>query len=344
MLLLAAAPWACGSSSTSAKAAEPTAPAPTSSSAPAPSASVAQAPAPAGQAPAGASAEPAPAPPPPDFTDPKVTLVASGKDPKAELRYAPKVGQTSTLSMAMDLGMNMKMGEKAAPQIALPKMVIEMAIHVTSVAPDGKISYEFHGTNAKAIAAPGVKPEVLAKIQTEFAKLSRLKGSAVVDSRGYSRDLQMEIPPDLDPSMQQMMDSFRTSMRSISNPLPDEPVGIGAKWDAVQNIPIRGMVMKQITHSTLNTRNGSKYTLGVELEQSADPQILHLPNLPEGSQAKLVSVNGKGKGDLKGDLARVAPLASTIALESRTEIELSQGGQSLPLLTLMTMKMDMKSR
>ena len=246
--------------------------------------------------------------------------------------------------MAMELGMTMKLGEKEAPAIALPKIVLEMTTHVTSVAPDGTISYEFHGTSAKAIGAPGVKPDVLAKIQGEIAKVSGIKGNAVVDSHGYARDVQIEMPPDLDPSVQQMADSVRSSLRQILNPLPEEPVGIGAKWDAEHRLPMAGTFMKQIAHSTLIARNGSKYSLAIELEQSAVPQALQLPNLPQGTQAKLVSLVGKGKGELKGDLARVTPIAWTMTLESRSTIEVSQGGESHPLSSSMTLKMDMKSR
>jgi len=71
---------------------------------------------------------------------------------------------------------------------------------------------------------------------------------------------------------------------------------------------------------------------------------LHLPNLPPGAQAKLVSLNSHGKGELKCDLARIVPVASTIALESRSEMQISQGAESMPMTMAMTTKIDNKSR
>lgn len=337
--ILCALATGCGGSSAPPKAPESNAPAPTASaSAPTDTAPSATATAPVAPEPPRETAGPTePAPP-------TVKLIAPGKDPKAELRYAPKPNQKTTLTMTMEMGMTMKMGEQSAPAVVVPKMVSDIVTQVTSVAPDGTISYDFKVENAKAIPAKNVAPEVLKQVDAAFAKIAGLKGHAVVDARGTSRDVQMEIPPDLDPAAGQMMETMRQNIQQFSNPLPEEPVGIGAKWDTEQRIPTNAMLVKQTTHSTLTARDGNKFTVKLELEQTADPQVMHLPGLPQGAEAKLVSLDSHGKGELKCDLARIAPVTSTVAIDSRSQMEISQNGQSLPMTMGVSVKVGNKSR
>jgi len=333
---------ACAGGGTPAKSAETVQPAPAQSTAPLPST--------APEAPEAARAEPGKPSSEPQVVaetaggEPKVTLVSPGKDPKGELRYTPKVNQTDTLTMTIEMGVVMKLGGQSAPSVNLPKMASELVTRVTSIAPDGAISYDFEVKTAKALASKDVKPDVLKKIDSEFAKIAGIKGRAVVDARGITRDLQMDIPAGVDPSVEQVIGSLRQSMRHMSNPLPIEPVGIGAKWDAEQTFGSQGIQLKQLTHSTLLSHKGSKITLAIEFEQHADPQSLHLPTLPPGTQAKLAVMTGHGKGDLQSDLTRLAPVKSTAAVESHSEIEASQGAQSSRLVTDLLMKIDFKSR
>jgi len=333
---------ACAGGGTPPKSADTVQPAPAQSTTPPPST--------APGAPEALPAEPGKPSPEPQAageavaSEPKVTLVSPGKDPKAELRYTPKVNQSDTTTMGIEIGVVLKLGGQSAPSVNLPKMVAEVVTHVTSVAPDGAISYDFEVKTAKALAGKDVKPEVQKKIDSEFAKIAGIKGRAVVDARGITRDLQMDIPAGVDPSVQQVMGSFRQSMRHMSNPLPVEPVGIGAKWDAEQSFSNQGIQLKQLTHSTLLAHKGSKITLAMEFEQRAEPQPLQLPTLPPGTQAKLAVMSGHGRGELQGDLTRLAPVKSNAALESHSEIEASQGAQSSRLVTDLIMKMDFKSR
>jgi len=331
---------ACGGTSTPPKAAETPQPAPGEKAATTGSA------APASTAPPTDQTRPPPADtagPEGAIGDPKVTLVSPGKDPKAELRYAPKANQTAATTMTMELGLASKIGDQSMPAVSLPKMVAELTTHVTTVAPDGTISYDFEVKSAKAFRGKDVKPEVLKKVDAEFGKIAGLKGHATVTGRGMTRELQMDVPAASDPSVQQMVDSLRQSLRQMSNPLPEEPVGIGAKWDAEQAYRMQGMQFKQVSHSTLAARKGNKVTVQVEIEQSAEPQAIQLPNIPPGAQAKLVSLSSHGNGKLQTDLTRLTPFKSDMALISKIEIEASQGTQTNRLVTDVTMKMEMKS-
>lgn len=301
----------------------------------------------ADSAPASAPAQaqaPAKAEPDGPVGDPMVKVIASGADPKSALRYTPKAGQKLTMNMVMAMGMTVKLGDKESPPVSLPKMSSDLVMTVTNVAPDGMIAYDFAITSAKAIPGKGVKPEVLKQVDEQFGKMTGLKGHATVDSRGVTRDLSMDVPSGIDDSVRDLLDSMRQSMRQMANPFPAEPVGVGAKWDTEQRIRIKGMLISQVTHSTLKKLKGQKLSLDIELEQSADSQPVQLPAAAAGATAKLITLKSHGTGTLDGDLGRIAPTKSHLDLDSHTQMQISQGSDTMPLATDMTMKIELKSR
>lgn len=279
-------------------------------------------------------------------SDPKVTLLSPGKDPKVELRYTPKANQTTKMTVLMSMGLTVRMGDKAQPPMKLPKMSTDMTMQVTGVAPDGAISYDFAIVSAKALPGKDVKPELMKQLDASFGKMVGLKGHAVVDSRGITRELTMDVPAGLDPSVTQLLDSMRQSMREMSNPLPLEPVGVGAKWDTEQRVVAQGMTIRQVTHSTLTKHQGTKITLDLEVEQAAGKQPIALPGAAaSGAKATLLGLKSTGKGSVDGDLSRIAPLKSHLDLDSHTEVSVApDGAEPVTAATDLTMNMEFKSK
>ncbi len=76
-----------------------------------------------------------------DSGTPVVRLLEAGAEPRRQLRYAPAPGDKASLTMTMKMGMQMTMGDRAAPKTNLPAMVMVMNIDVQEVGANGDITY-----------------------------------------------------------------------------------------------------------------------------------------------------------------------------------------------------------
>jgi len=131
-----------------------------------------------------------------------------------------------------------------------------------------------------------------------------------------------------------MMKGLQQSVDQMSAPLPAEAVGKGAKWRVDQEINQNGMLMKQTAIFTLVKLTKTGAEMSIELEQNAEPQSFRPPGMP--TDAKLLSLKGRGKGTTAIAFSSLVPLSSKIELETATSLEISLGGS--------TQKMDSETK
>ena len=75
------------------------------------------------------------------------------------------------------------------------------------------------------------------------------------------------------------MGSTTDQMKVLSIPLPEEELGVGARWEVYQTLVNSGMTMYQKSEFELVAVDGRKVTLKSKLEQTAPPQAMESPEL-----------------------------------------------------------------
>ena len=84
------------------------------------------------------------------------------------------------------------------------------------------------------------------------------------------------------------------SFESMTAPLPDEPIGLGARWEVITRVANGGADLVQDATYTLKARDGDKASLGVVVVQLAARDTVQAPGLPPGVTATGVEVPAKG--------------------------------------------------
>jgi len=174
---------------------------------------------------------------------------------------------------------------------------------------------------------PGAMPVMVTAMQNSLSSAKGMKGSAIVDTRGFNRDAKMELPDTLDPQMKQMMSGTMQGMDQMSSPLPAEPVGKGAKWELHQLIEQNGMKIKQVTTFELVELDGDTGKLTAKVKQTADRQTVKLPTMPPGSSAELLKLSSAGAGQIQFNLAKLVP-TSELGLTSDYSMTVNAMGQN----------------
>jgi hypothetical protein len=269
----------------------------------------------------------------------QVKLLEAGAEPRKVLRLHPKAGDKQTLGLTMKMAMETKVGEMEGQAVKMPAMKLTMAVTVNGVSDNGEIAYEIVMGDASVSDEPGVMPQVAEAMKAAFAGVKGMSATATMSSRGLSHGIEFKAPAGSDPQARQLMDQLKDSLSQLTTPLPEEAIGLGAKWEVKTPIKSQGMTMDQTTVSELASLEGDRLTTKNTISQHAANQKVQNPAMP-GLKMDLTKMAGKGTGERTIDLGKLLPIAGTGEVRSETSMSLDAGGQK----QAMTMKMDMNVR
>jgi hypothetical protein len=269
------------------------------------------------------------------FGPSRVKLITAGAEPRKALRLHPAAGDKQSLEMTMKMAMDMKMGEIQTP-VKMPIMKMVMDVTVKSVSPQGDIGYEMVMSDASVADDPDVLPQVADAMKASFASMKGMTGTGVTTSRGVSKAADIKVPAGADPQMKQAMEQMKESFSRISTAFPEEPVGLGAKWEAKTQIKSQGITIDQVSTYELASVDGERINAKTALTQSAANQKIQNPSMP-AVKLDLTKMTGTGAGETTVDLGKIMPLASTMEMHSNLSMGMNMAGQK----QTMDMKMDL---
>ena len=265
-----------------------------------------------------AAAGPSPLPSPsirPDAS-PVVRVLDPGMQPRSALRYVFQSGQSTEMSMDMDISVKVASDGVVAPATVIPPMHLEAWILIGDVSPTGTARYDFRYTAAGVIDPGAATPDVVAQIRTRLAGLVGVSGWAIVNDRGRTLDGGFTGTDSLDPTSRALLDDVQRSLTEMSAPLPDEPVGVGARWVVEQHLPTQGVVVDQTATYTLDGREGDVLRLSIDLTQSVRPVPTTPPASSSGTDdtASVVELSGSGNGTMVVSLRDLVPTSQLTTL------------------------------
>ncbi len=277
----------------------------------------------------------------------QIELISEGAEPRQELRLKPTIGTKETANMRMNIDMMTSMAGKTSPALKMPATVITFESVVKNVESNGDINYDFTYTDADVVGDTNLPPAAVAQMRAEMKKLKKFKGSVAIDNRGQTKKANFTIPPGSDPSFKQMIGQMSNSIEQISAPLPQQAVGIGAKWQVTNGVNVSGMAINQVaTYELVDFKDGVA-TLNINLAQQAlKPQKLNLPQSPKGVTVTLKSYIGSGQGRALVRINKLTPITSTMTMRASSQIStvVPNSKEELTLDQQMSMLLSIESK
>ncbi len=257
---------------------------------------------------------------------PIVTLLDPGQaENRREIRFTPAVGAVETMIMRMKMGMSMSMGGQEMPPSSLPAQEMTARIAVEKVDQNGDIHYSMEFVDAKVVADDQTPPPMKAVMDAAMSKLVGIHGTAQVSSRGITLGGKIDGGDEMDPQSRQLLESMNQSLQQLSSPVPEEAVGVGAKWQVVLTPRLGGFTQTVTTIYTLIALSAESAKIDIAMSQTAAEQPLESASLPPGTKATIKSVNGSGTGSLELAFARITPTASTMT--TKTDVSMTFGAE-----------------
>jgi hypothetical protein len=240
-----------------------------------------------------------------------VKLLDPGAQPRTPLRYKFQANRTEKMVMEMSMAMAMEMGDQKQPETQMPATRMTMTVNSKEVSPEGDLYYEFEFEQAEVLPEPGANPMMVNVMKQQMSSMQGLSGSATVTSRGFIRDVEIKAPPGIDPQVRQSIDQMRQSMDQMSAPLPEEPVGRGARWQVTMPVETSAMKLTQIATYTLSEIQGDKVKFDITIKQSAPPQDINAPGAAPGGKVSLESLKSSGTGTVELQMTNLVPTSNT---------------------------------
>lgn len=267
---------------------------------------------------------------------PRVVLVDPGEGEKSELRYGFNAGSIHEIVMTM----TMRVPGRAIP---IPGIRVAMVVEVLEADEDRARLYMSIPTDPDLVGTEGAPPELVTKLREDLRVMSSLRGESTVSSLGVTEKTEFQIdtvPPGLEQILKSMDEMTKLYL------FPAEPVGVGARWKALERQAGPPMTAYKLTSFELLQRSGSSVTLGMKLELLIPEQTMVLPEPAPGAPVDVsVEVAGsvQGDGEIMLDLHSPAP-RSRISAESVMTTTVRAGDEVNEMIINMVMLVEVEPR
>jgi|SRR4028118_838977 hypothetical protein len=276
----------------------------------------------------------------------RLELLTTGAEPRQELRFKPRVNAKQTMTMTMNMDITGSLAGQAMPKVKVPASVMKMDVLVTQVDANGDIHSKFSYTDADVVADPSVPPEMFNAMQSALQKMVGLSGSSITDNRGQIKSANFVLPEGSDPLTKQLLEQLSNSLDQFSSPVPQEAVGIGAKWRVSSSLKPGGINLTQRAVYELVSLKDNVATFNISFEQQANAQELPLPGAPSGLTVSLKSLTAQGQGQMTVPLDAAVPTRTTLSIRSKNEMNIKdpRSGKDMPIETQVSMQMNLESQ
>ncbi len=270
-----------------------------------------------------------PAPTPEGTPRTTVKVLSAGAEPKRQLRYGFAPGQERKFTL--DLEIAPQRLQNGQPMAGVPPM----ALTATGTTRTDQV-HEGLATRSYAFqelmpSVSGIPPEIAAQVKAEFAGLRGLQLVERVTTLGKVEALGLKESSELNPQVLALMQYLTDGMTNAFLPLPEQPVGAGAKWLATTAVESGGLTVTQENTIVITSLRGDTVTAELSYVQSAPAQEVKSPNIPPGVKVEVVKLDGSGTGRISTDLAKFT-VDSKIDVAMQVDTRVTQQGAPAPLI------------
>jgi hypothetical protein len=205
-----------------------------------------------------------------------VVLLAAGAEPQTPLRY--KIAEGTVTKSNMDFTMaTLATTSDAAALSVVPGVRLHIVSGPTTTTDDG-VKFEVNISKAEAFVPDGVDPKLAEELRQSASILDDVGGTVVMNDRGMLLSAELNDrakSPEIPVRLLTMIVNARTTLSRVV--LPEEPIGLGGRWEARKEIELYGFKINQVDTYTLVERVGDEIKLNVTVTQNAVPQTVNFP-------------------------------------------------------------------
>jgi hypothetical protein len=231
--------------------------------------------------------------------DTGVRLLDKGQRPRAELRYNVPTGTTTASTTTFRVATLATSSDTAALSV-LPGLRLDIVSGPAERTERG-VKFKVDVVKSEAVVPEGFDEDMAELLRSGAAIVDQVGGWVEVDDRGEmlaGEFNEQTKRSDVPIRLLRMIVNTRETLTRVR--LPEEKVGLGARWESRREIKAYGFNVEQVNTYTLVDRAGDEIMLNVMVQQLALPQKLEFPE--EGIEITVESMTAQANGQIILDL------------------------------------------
>lgn len=262
--------------------------------------------------------------------DTSVRLIEKGDRPRTELRYDIPIG-TATTSTTTFRAATLASSTKEAAMSVLPGLRLDV-VSGPAEPTDRGVKLEVDVVRSEAIVPDDFDEALAQKLRTSAAVADKIGGSVEIDNRGRILDASFNDQTkraDLPIRLLRMIINTRETLTRVR--LPEEKVGLGARWESHRVVRAYGFEIQQVSTYTLVDRAGNEIMLDVSVQQMARPQTIEFPD--DEILISVESLTGHAEGQIILDLNALESDASASGqVEDHLIVKTPKGTETIQVI------------
>ena len=231
--------------------------------------------------------------------DDGIRVLDAGARPRSELRYRIAEGTTTTSTTTFRVATLATTEDRAAVSL-LPGLRLDVVSGPAEVTERG-IRAKVDVVNAQAVIPEGFDPELAQQLRDGATIVDDMGGWFEIDDRGnmLAGELNEQTKrANIPVRLLRMILNTRQTLTRVR--LPEDELGLGARWETRQQINAYGFEVQQVNTYTLVDRVGGELMLNVTVQQLAKPQTIEFPE--EGIEISVDTMTAQADGQIILDL------------------------------------------
>ena len=248
----------------------------------------------------------------------KLTVLDPGAEPRAQRRYAFKT-QTEARKVTMNVK-SLREGQGQKQEDAQPATTVNMVFTLKGHS-GGAFQYEALIKNVDLELPANADKRQVAQAKAALEALKGIKAQISVTARGSIGEAKFESDKLPRGAAEQIMPLFSQVFEFIVAPLPEDAIGVGARWQETTDGADRGIRSKVIATYTLKEWNADGGVIDAEVKRSAPRQQMQDP------QMRGASIRLEGKGTYHFEV-KTSGLVQKASGENNTVLNVEAPGPS----------------
>lgn len=261
--------------------------------------------------------------------DSGIRLLDQGQEPRSVLRYNVAAGTTTSSTTTFRVASLMTSEENAALTV-LPGLRLDIVSGPAARTERG-VKFNVDVVSAEAVVPDGFDEGMTKQLQDGAQVAQSIGGWVEIDDRGQVLDgafNEQTKRSDVPVRLLRMIVNSRETLTRVR--LPEEEVGLGARWESRRQIKAYGFDLQQVNTYTLVDRAGAEIMLNVTVQQMAAPQSIEFPE--EGIVISVQSMTSQADGQIILDLDALESDASANgAAEDRLLVKTPEGAETIDI-------------
>lgn len=228
-----------------------------------------------------------------------IRVLDKGDRPRSRLRYNISGGTTTASSSTFKVATLATSSDQAAITL-LPGLRLDIVSGPAELTERG-VKFKVDVVKSEALIPEGFDEQLAQELRDGAAVAKDIGGWVEIDDRGnmLSGELNERTKrSDVPIRLLRMVVNTRETLTRVR--LPEEKVGLGARWETRKEIRAYGFNVQQVNTYTLVDHAGDEIMLNVTVQQMAVPQTIEFPD--EGIEISVETMMAQADGQIILDL------------------------------------------